>query len=199
MTDTDLKKQLSALVVPPVNGTSQARAFHRASIAFAQPDAPLIGSRSRSSAWLTRAAAWCAGSALAAVAIGAFWFSHGPSAPSGDLQTLAQLQTLFPGQLNAVIEHDGATQLDLGHESKADGASQPLVLVLERGGQRMRILSYSGRRITLDLKGARLSFEALITGDGGVVLLGNDFAWSSAKPGLLGGYRIEAHPLTRSL
>ncbi|MDF3057802.1 MAG: hypothetical protein K0R17_2017, partial [Rariglobus sp.] len=145
--------------------------------------------------------------ACVTVLIAGFVFFHGMKndlAPvletaSADVLTLAQMQTLFPGQLNAVIERDGNVQLDLAGGSSTAASEQPLVVQLERGGHRLRVLSYSGRSITLELKEGRLTFEALVTSGGDVVLSGEDFVWSSTRPGVLAGYRVNAQPLNTGL
>ncbi|WP_052362559.1 hypothetical protein [Geminisphaera colitermitum] len=72
---------------------------------------------------------------------------------------------------------------------------------LERtdNGQRLRILSYSGRTIRIELEdGATLAFDALLTGEGDIILVGKDFLWSPAYPAHLAGYEIHASPLNTS-
>ncbi|RRK00660.1 hypothetical protein Ga0100230_022915 [Opitutaceae bacterium TAV3] len=69
---------------------------------------------------------------------------------------------------------------------------------LERtdNGQRLRILSYSGRTIRIELEdGTTLAFDALLTGEGDIILAGKDFLWSPAHPAHLAGYEIHATPL----
>jgi hypothetical protein len=74
--------------------------------------------------------------------------------------------------------------------------SQPLVVQLRRGAERLRVLSYSGRRVCLDLDGSRVCFDVLATADGGVLLAGTDFLWSPAHPVRVAGYEIRARSLT---
>lgn len=201
MNDADLRKTLSALVVPPVDSTARERGLHRALVALAQPQPVTAPVRASAGLWRVALVALAVG-----LVTGVLVFRgqvHDPATAMdvahADALTLAQMQSLFPGQLNAVIESDGVVQLDLAGQSSDVVNAQPLVVQLERGGQRWRVLSYSGRSVTLELKGARFTFEALVTSDGGVVLVGPDFVWSSQQPGSLAGYRVSACPLDTTL
>ncbi len=213
MTDADLKKQLSALPSPAPASTAPERALHHALIALAQPRG---GTVHAGHAGEHRGRALLSWSALTMGVIMLFTgvillrmqFAGTATAGSDtptvvstetDLQTLAEVEGLFPGQLNAVIERDGVVQLDLAGSAHSLADKQPLILHLEGGGHRLRVLSYSGRSVTLELKSGRVTFEALITGDGNVVLSGNDFAWTSEQPRPLAGYRVQAHTLPSSL
>jgi hypothetical protein len=197
MTDRDLKKHLERVTPPAVNEAARDRALYRATVALSQP-ADSAPSDERHSVW--RASyGWVA---VFAVMLVAGLVMIRPSQPAAvanggaDLQTLAQVEGLFPGQLNAVIESDGEVQLDLAGSSSPTATDQPVLVQLEGGGHRLRVLSYSGRSVTIELKGTRFTFEALVTSDGGVVLVGDDFAWSSAQSKPLAGYRIHARSLT---
>ena len=198
MTDTDLKTQLDALQVPRIDPSVQGRALHRAQVAFAQPREPESPRLSRLfDRWRV---AIGAGAALAALVVTGIVISHRPPSTAAELHTLAEMQKVFPDQFNALIDDNGTVQLDLARPSVAgEGTHQPLQVVLEAPHHRVRVLSYSGRSITLKLQGASVTFEALVTAEGGVVLQGNQFAWSSAQPSLLAGYRVEARPITAAL
>ncbi|MFA6961373.1 MAG: hypothetical protein WC205_11530 [Opitutaceae bacterium] len=200
MTDPDFKKTLSTLTIPPVDPALRERGLHRALVALAQPQ-PADEAHSSARAGQPF---WRASLAVLAVVFvaGLVIFREGREGSSAgqkvahdDAVTLAQMQELFPGQLNAVIEHDGAVQLDLAHDAVPAVTSQPLIVQFESGGHRLRVLSYSGRSITLQLRGATLTFEVMVTGGGGIVLSGNDFVWSSTHPDLVAGYRVQASPL----
>ncbi len=196
--------KLSAVPAPAINPDARARGLHRALIALRQrqasgvPLSPAVRTRPLRAVMLA-----CGAGMLAAAAL-LFQGTNmvetpAPKTADADVWTLAQMQALFSGQLNAVIERNGNVQLDLAGRPSTLGTEQPLLVQLERGDQRLRVLSYSGRRITLELTSGSVTFDALVTGEGEVVLLGRDFAWSSARPAVLAGYRINAQSLIPAL
>ena len=200
MNDRELRRHLESLAAPAVNETERNRALHRAMIAFAMPSGMRDTTEVRpgwrtSDGWV---AAFVVMLVMGLVMIRPFQPAPGVNG-GADLRMLSQVEGLFPGQLNAVIERDGEMQLDLARQSSPASSEQPVIVQFERGGQRLRVLSYSGRSITLELKGGPVTFEALVTSDGGVVLSGPDFVWSSAQPASLAGYRVNAQPLGTTL
>ncbi|MFA6285737.1 MAG: hypothetical protein WC661_00030 [Opitutaceae bacterium] len=202
MNDDQLRKALGALRPPMPGEVERDRALYQATLALAQPRKAQESERS----WLPRATWAVLGCLAVTLVVGGLAFRDKPVASAeaiatagDDLHTLSQVARLFPGQVNAVIERDGAVQLDLAHDQAPAADAQPLVVQLESGGDRLRVLSYSGRSITLKVKGATLVFEVLVTGEGTVVLSGDNFVWSSAQPGLLAGYKVQAHTLVSSL
>lgn len=105
-------------------------------------------------------------------------------------KTLHEFEALFPRQLNAIVEKQGEVELDLAPAPDAS-AAQPVYVKLKKGFDSVQILSYSGRSITVMLGEKRLTFELLITGNGEVILLGDDFIW----PGAESPFRVKACPL----
>ncbi len=209
MTDADLKKQLATLAVPSADPVAQARALHRATIALRTPQttSPHGAARPRSSWFGFRAAATAVATLCIGLGLG-WWLAPRPAAQiaindAGSRQLLAQLNHLFPGQLNAVIEREGALQLDLGPQANtvAAPADQALVVELHRDGRRLRILAYSGRPVRFELEGVFVRIEPLITSNGGVLLASDDFVWSSAQPAAraLDGWEIAARSLALPL
>jgi hypothetical protein len=209
MTDPDLHAALVALRSPAPDDAARARALHRASLAL-QASAPAALQSARGSAgapWFVRLFRPASVLALAVVLLGLFFAVRPPAVlrlpvSGGGLgEVLAQLEQLFPGQLNAVIDRDGVLQLDLSENTGAVSATPPdqgLLVELARGGRRLRVLAYSGRSVRLELAGTELRFDPLLTSDGHVVLCGEDFVWSSAEPssaGSLAGWHVEARAL----
>lgn len=222
MPDADLIKSLSALRPPLASEAARERALHRATLAFAAarhtpPDSapePVPRHRAR-----LVPAGFLATVAAAVLLLGAgFWMTppsrivaSGPdsaadsAAQSRDL--LAELNTLFPGQLNAVIDRDGVLQLDLAATSHTSPAvaDQAILVELLRDGRILRILAYSGRTVRLELDGVSLRLDPLLTSAGDVLLAGDDFVWSSARPAVaidadsLAGWQIAARPLALPL
>ncbi|MEY4488962.1 MAG: hypothetical protein RIQ79_1470 [Verrucomicrobiota bacterium] len=208
MPDADLRNQLSALHPPAPDETARGRALHRATLALASAPAP-----ASAPARGTRPSFAFGFSALAALAVAltlgvTFFTRSGVSpitqlpSPSTDAVVLAEVEKLFPGQLNALIDRDGVLQLDLRPASDSaapDSADQALLVELVRDGRRLRVISYSGRSVRVQLDGVELHFDALLTGAGEIVLAGADFIWTSATPRRLAGWRVEARPLVATL
>lgn len=195
MNDDLLKKRLAELEVPEPDETARERALHRALVALANS-----AKTNKVPAEKRRPALWRW--VLAAGALGAFVLAVWPGgqpAKENSLawqRTLEQVEALFPGQVNAVIERDGKFAVELTDHA-AGGTGQPVVVEFVQGPHVLRVLSYSGRRVCVELGGAKACFEPLITADGGVILAGEDFLWSSEHPAPQAGYRVQArflHP-----
>lgn len=197
MKEQELKTLLAALTPPTADEATRGRALHRATLALAGAgDAPREADNVFEKRVSYRWAALCVVMLIAGlVMVGPLRLMR-DAEPGADLRTLAQVEELFPGQLNAVIEGDGEMRLDLARWTAPSSTDQPVVVELERGGNRLRVLSYSGRSVTMELKGRRVTFDVLVTSDGGVVLAGDDFAWSSTERGSLAGYRVHARSLS---
>lgn len=198
MNDDLLKKNLSRLAVPDPGATVRARALHRALTALhhagsgRDADGP---DESHSLFWR-----WAVALCVIGTGLTIFW-TDGQPAPRQESfamweSALHQMEVLFPGQLNAVIEQDGQIEIDL--TAKPEPASeQPVMVEFSRGARVLRVLSYSGRHVCVNLGGTRTCFEVLVTGDGNVILTGDDFLWDSQNPTLRASYRVEArflHP-----
>jgi len=114
-----------------------------------------------------------------------------------DAQLLAEMETLFQGQLQAVISRGNEVSLDLAATSSinAECSSQPLAVILRRGRRMIRVLGFSGREVCVLIDGRKECFEPLVNGDGKVFLVGRDFVWSGEHPTPVAGYKVEAHPL----
>jgi hypothetical protein len=192
MNDHDLQQKLRALAVPVPDDTARERARHRALLVFSQggPEAP-----ERRPSVLRWAVAGTAALALAAV----FWIAREaePAHQSGpgEAAVLAQVEALFPGQLDAVIEHeDGEMRVALAAQ-RQPASDQPLLVEFRRGDSLVRVLSYSGRHVCVDLGGRHACFDALIDNHGKVIVAGEDFLWTERNRASAGGWQITAAPL----
>ena len=194
MNDDDLKKRISQIAVPAASETAQERARHRALIAY-RAGAP-EGEKVRPSRWSLLVSA-IVGLAVGTCALAIFWPSEVVSQRTrSDTAVLAQVEALFPGQLNAVIERDGGVQLALAAEPQTT-SDQPLVVEFRRGNSTVRVLSYSGRRVCLDLGGREVCFEALLGERGKVIVAGEDFIWTAAEPVMADRWKITATALAQ--
>lgn len=200
MTDPDLQKSLTGLRPPAPSAQARDRALHRATIALANPapDAPTP----RRHPWSLLPLATL-GSACALLFCG-WLLLRAPNAPTttaqsstADRDLLTQTGQLFPGQLNAIVINNGTPQLDLYADATTQPApaDQAILVELTRDHHTLRILSYSGRTIRVQLNGADLHLVPLLTAAGDILLSGDDFVWSRDTPAQIAGWNVSTHPL----
>ena len=121
-----------------------------------------------------------------------------PENLADDRKILDQVAKLFPNQVDAVVQRNGKTDLSLT-DSSTLGSDQPVVVVFQRGKESIRVLSYSGHHVCLDLGNVHSCFEILETPNGGVILESDKGAWLSAQHPVVDGYSVRAHVLEASL
>ena len=195
MTDDELQQKLRALRAPSPDGMARERARHRALIALSQPDAAVEPEPRRV------ALTWALmGLAVAALALAAALFRPQPAAPAGrpgQVALLTQVQQLFPGELDAVIERDGEVQVALASEERP-ASDQPLLVEFRRGDAVVRVFSFSGRHVCVDLGGRSACFDALIGEHGEVIVAGEEFVWTPQDQAAAGGWQITARALGKA-
>lgn len=202
MSDSDLRSHLASLQAPVVSETTRARALHRATIALATPTHPATSLPAATfSHLLLRPFATLLAAVLLLIVGGTF--APRPVKSNDWQAVLSELNQLFPGQLNALIESEGTLRLDLApspaHTSLPDASNdQSILLAFTRAGRHLRVFAYSGRPVRIELDGVPVRFDPLLTLDHTVVLSGDDFVWLPGQPAprLLAGWRLEARPLT---
>ena len=190
MNDKDLKRRLAGLPVPPASETACERALHRSLIALRQgPDT----SSSRPRVPFVRRLAGALALPAILLVIGLVFFRLVPAREgvASWQRTLQEMEALFPGQINAVIERDGDYDVELASRSVGSD-EQPLIVEFSQGDRVLRVLSYSGRRVSVDLGGQVTSFEPLVTVEGDVSLTGDDFLWTEDHPASPAGYKVTA-------
>lgn len=200
MTDPDLQKSLAALRTPPPSAQARDRALHRATIALANP-AP-DDTTPRRHPWSLLSLATLG--AACTVMLCGWLLLRTPVAPAAvarsttaDRDLLVQTGQLFPGQLNAIVIHNGTPQLDLSADATTQPApaDQAVLVELTRDHHTLRILSYSGRTIRVQLNGADLHLVPLLTAAGDILLSGDDFIWTRDTPAQIAGWNVSTHPL----
>lgn len=207
MTDRDLRENLAALRAPAPSPQARERALHRATLALDAASSAKPASAPARYAASLRLLLATLGGAVACLALG-FWLAPSPSSPADApaplaarradaLRLLAEVRAVFPDRLDAVIDRDGALHLALSDHASGLASDQPVLVELARAGRVVRVLGFSGRAVEMDLDGRRVSFAPLLTGEGGVLLAGSDFAWTDRQPApaALAGWSIAALPL----
>jgi hypothetical protein len=200
MNDDDLRKQLRAFDAPPASEATRGRAKHRALLALGQPGS-LTGMETSRHGLLV----W--GSlVVAALALVLEIFAHQNSTHPlhlsaenlvADRTILQQTEQLFPGQVEAVVQRDGKTDLAIA-DAPVVGEHQPVLVIFQRGRESIRVLSYSGHRFCLDLGAAHSCFEILESGGGGFILESDNRVWTSAQHPVIDGFEVRAQNLVAS-
>lgn len=127
-----------------------------------------------------------------------FWRPQRPFVPGDQLAAAGkyfrEIHALFPNQLEVIaFDHDGA-QLVLSERPDVP-MSPPLYLKLCRGNQCCSFVTFSGQEIRLNGE----AFQVLVDRQGAVMVVGQQWVWSSSAPGEKAGlYRIAARPLPMS-
>ncbi len=197
MTENELRRVLSGLKIPAASTTARERARYRATLALGRP---VAAPNSERAVWFWR---WMAGALAVALAGALAWQARTrPAAPREDMaadqKILEQMQALFPRQVNAVVEDNGKVDLSVA-QSPEVGSDQPIVVLFQRHGQMIRVLSYSGHKFCLPLDGREHCFEILAAAAGGVILEEDDRAWLTAGAPEIAGYSVRAQTLEASL
>jgi hypothetical protein len=117
---------------------------------------------------------------------------------ANDREILDQMEKLFPGQVEAVVQKNGKTELSIA-QTPVVGYNQPLVVVFQRGTESIRVLSYSGHQVCIDLGATHNCFDILETPSGGVILEGQDQVWLASQHPVVNGYAVRAQSLEASL
>ena len=199
MGERDIDEQLKQLLVPDAAAGTEDQAVRHALQALEQWEAPVVRPRGLASpAWKL------AGACAVLVLVLCIGLRHlFPPAPQGaswaeqvarDERVLQETLELFPDHLQAIVMENGETKIVLGEEPQFF-RSQPLLVTLTRDSRTTRIVGFSGELVQAGVAQDQLTLELLVTAEGHVLLSGDDFFWSSQRPGVAGGYTIQAQPL----
>lgn len=194
MNDKDLEKKLKAAQVP-ARDEDYWESFPRlvsAKLRTTPAERPVIKHH-----WLPRLA-WGGGIAFACLMIG-FAVGHwrgrveknDPYALLQNGKMLHEVLTLFPNRVRAIMQDEHGVQLVLSDHADVP-ASTPIYVHICDGRQCSSLVTFSGQE--LEIAGQRVTILSDV--QGGVIVTGPRFAWSSERPGgASGGLRIEARTL----
>lgn len=194
MNDMDLEKKLKAAQVP-ARDEDYWESFPRlvsAKLRTTPAGRPMVERH-----WLPRLA-WGGGIAFACLVIGfaaGHWRSRvEKSDPYALLQNgkmLREVLTLFPNRVRAIVQDEHGVQLVLSDQADVP-ASTPIYVHICDGKQCSSLVTFSGQE--LEIAGQKVTI--LSDAQGGVIVAGTRFAWSSDRPGgASGGLKIEARSL----
>jgi hypothetical protein len=194
MNDSDLDKKLKAAPVP-ARDEDYWESFPRlvsAKLRLTPARRPMVERH-----WLPRLA-WGGGIAFACLVIGfALGHWHGqkqkndPYALLQNGKMLREVQTLFPNRVRAIVQDEHGVQLVLADQPDVP-VSTPIYVRICDGKQCSSLVTFSGQE--LEIAGQKVT--VLADAQGGVIVAGNRFAWSSDRQtGASDGLKIEAKSL----
>lgn len=194
MNDFELEKKLKAAQVP-ARDENYWESFPRVVLAGlrATPAKRPMPERP----WLPRLA-WSGGIAVVCLIIGfAIGLRHGRTVQTDSYaflqnpRMLQEVMAMFPNRIRAIVQDQQGVQLVLSDQPDVPG-STPLWVKICDGKKCASLVTFSGQEI--QVAGRKLT--VLADAQGGVILVGNDFAWSSDQPaGTVHGLQFEAKVL----
>lgn len=191
MNDPELDRLLEALDVPP-RGDSYWREFPRRVTRGLRRER--VGQRRWTEGWPARwswAAIPVCLALILAVALN-FRSTEPKSSPLMRNEVLIrELIAMFPNQLRAILDDEQGLRLVLSEQPDVP-SSTPLWVKLCRGSRCWSVVTFSGQEIPVDGEPVMVLADAR----GGVLLMGERFAWTSHDPlPAPDGLRIEAAQL----
>jgi hypothetical protein len=135
------------------------------------------------SRWLPRLV-WSGGMAVACLMIGfalGHWHGRAEKSDASALlqngKMLQEVLTLFPNRVRAIVQDGHGIQLVLANEPDVP-VSPPIYVRICDGAQCASLVTFSGQEI--QVAGQKLT--VLSDAQGGIILTGNQFVWSSDQP-----------------
>jgi hypothetical protein len=189
MNDEALRRELRGWPAPSPSVTARGRALHRALITLNQGPSVKMDKERSSVVWQFSYAV-----TILVVLASLLAWRHSLSGNenlAADREMIRQMEKLFPGQVDAIVEKDGKIDLAIAQTPEV-GPDQPLLLVFRNGKETIRVLSYSGHQLWLSLGRQRDCFEVLATPTGGVILENEKQAWLASDHPVVEGYRMQA-------
>jgi len=108
---------------------------------------------------------------------------------------LREVRLLFPDRLRAVVVDADGMNIEL-HDEPTTISDQPILVELSvPEAEPVRLISYSGQTVNATIAGRRMRLDLLLTGGDDVLVLGNDFIWTSHESLGTKGLRIRAQSL----
>ena len=201
MTDREIKSLLASVETPPPAAATQRRWAERA---WSERHHHPHGQTNPRPINYWQAVSWALGGGLLASLAFIFSLSRRPSfvlpySHADDDRTLVrEVSAVFPGQLNAIIEHRRSQEVQLTDTAGAF-MTQPIVIELVRGQDRLRILTFSGQSVSLDLGDQTVRLDFLVGEHNQVFVLGQDSVLFPRSKPMLKGYQLSARLIHASL
>ncbi len=198
MNNPELESILKMARLPDIPEESLAMFPRRIVAGIKRNDPPARSARN-----FSRHLAWAFG--LAACVVIAFAIGHWrgrmekETFPANDsltsIKLIRETLAMFPNQVRAIVEDEHGINLVLSATADVP-VSTPLYVRISDGKHCSSLVTFSGQEI--QIAGQRLT--VLSDTKGGIILMGNDFAWSSHEPSYAkNNMKIEAKPLAAAM
>ncbi len=191
----EIESHLWHLEIPEPDAELKAKALHRATLALGTDSFgsdPLPGTVRHP--WLTPAL-------TALVILLGVYILVQPSQPdkkslSHYSEVLEEIDLLFPGRISSLIWKNGELAVEISEPTGDSG--HPIEILLTKGDEHIQVISYSGQKVCLDMKGRKACFEVLYSGsENEVFLVGREFIWTPQEHSTFEGYRIQVHSMKK--
>jgi len=191
MNDKELKDLLQELRIPEPDEALKEKARHRASLALGSPDLE-SGKRPVRFPWLTPALAVLV--LLMASYILLQSVNDRENRSPQFAAVLQEMENLFPNRISALVWRGGELTVELAEPAANTG--QPVEILLSRQEDQIRVISFSGREVCVDLNGEEVCFEVILSGiDDTAILVGEHYLWTPQNPAPLSGFKVKAKPM----
>ena len=208
MKNDTFENKLRALEVPKISEEVRNSQIARARMAFDYAkNPPPIESDSlmklivRSVATVTTSR--FAGAICSLLLVVGLWSHYSPvplrvMRADGDRKLLSEMRGVFGASLQAVVEGKGAPSVVVS-EGASSGDGFPVLVELQPGRQKFKVLSFSGQKVPLTLNGKTLEFEVYLTGEGKLILVTDNGAFSVDKEADINSFKVKGRALGGTL
>lgn len=118
-----------------------------------------------------------------AACLALLWAMPHPSSQlqtSDDVTLIREMRAVFGNQLNGIIESAGKVEPVVA-EGNTFSDSQPILVTLQQGDKKLRILCFSGNTVTVPYSGKNLRLTTILNKEGNVIVEGDDFMWTNQQ------------------
>ena len=146
--------------------------------------------------------AFAGGLALATASVVLAWthlrsLDAGTSHRQPPVQLLTEVESLFPGQVAAVVSDGRETRVDLTDTPMETGTptDQRVRVTLTKGSESLNVLTYSGRKVCVFLDDREVCLTPLIDQEGAIFLMTDTSVVQPASGETLAGFHLTVEHL----
>ncbi|MEO6053152.1 MAG: hypothetical protein ABIP97_03995 [Chthoniobacterales bacterium] len=181
MDDPTIKKVLSALRVPAVSESTRERARYHALTAFRNtPES--------ASSFPFRKLSFAFGGLV--VLLVAWLVATSLPKTADNSRLFTEIEKLFPGQFVAAIKDNDSVDLQLSPTPATVSNDQRIILSFRRGDHLIKVLTYSGNEVCLNLNGQKICATPLVQSDGNVLLMTNQEIFNGTHHAEIAGFKL---------